>query len=155
MDDPRRIALHEAAHACIAHRLGVYVVSVRLGRDGERPSTQFASDGGPDLDQVDERPRPAKRSECVSNLTPVPDKNGLGDRLANEVLVMLQPHSRAIEAHRTANAAVHPGTRSEFLSLQAPRSKAEFLALESRWSFLERLYALPLASAPTVQAQAS
>jgi hypothetical protein len=52
MDDPRRIALHEAAHPCIAHRLGVYVVSVGTASARAR---SFLAMGRPDLDQVDER----------------------------------------------------------------------------------------------------
>jgi hypothetical protein len=56
---------------------------------------------------------------------------------------MLQECSGSIEAQRTADAAVHPETKFEFVSPECLWSKARFLTLESRWSFLERLYALP------------
>jgi hypothetical protein len=59
-----------------------------------------------------------------------------------EGLVMLEDCSRAIEAPRTADAAAHPDTKSQFLARER-RWRAEVLALEPSWSLVERLYALP------------
>lgn len=54
---------------------------------------------------------------------------------------MVQRYSRPMRAQRTADAAAHPGTKAASLSLEGRRSQAEALALETRWSFLERLAA--------------
>jgi hypothetical protein len=48
---------------------------------------------------------------------------------------------RALEAQRSA--AVRQDAKSETLPLESARSKSEFRELQDRWSFLERLYALP------------
>lgn len=50
---------------------------------------------------------------------------------------------RPVAARRTADAAVDPGTKAGLVERESRRSKAEILALEGRWSFLERLYARP------------
>jgi hypothetical protein len=50
---------------------------------------------------------------------------------------------RNIEGQRTADATAHPDTKLKSLPLESPRSKAEFLELQRRWSFLEWLYKLP------------
>ena len=47
------------------------------------------------------------------------------------------------EGQRTADAAAPSDTKSEFLPLESPRSKAEFLELQRRWSLVEWLYKLP------------
>ena len=48
---------------------------------------------------------------------------------------------RATQAPRTA--AAHQDAKPEVLPLESARSKSEFRELQDRWSFLERLYALP------------
>ena len=48
---------------------------------------------------------------------------------------------RALEAPRTA--AARPDAKPEVMPLDSARSKSEFRELQDRWSFLERLYALP------------
>jgi hypothetical protein len=48
---------------------------------------------------------------------------------------------RAPEAPRTA--AAHQDAKPEVKQLDSARSKSEFRELQDRWSFLERLYALP------------
>jgi hypothetical protein len=47
---------------------------------------------------------------------------------------------RATEAPRTV---AHPDAKPEVPPLESARSKSEFRELQDRWSFLERLYALP------------
>jgi hypothetical protein len=47
---------------------------------------------------------------------------------------------RATEAPRTA---AHQDAKPEVFPLENARSKSEFRELQDRWSFLERLYALP------------
>jgi hypothetical protein len=48
---------------------------------------------------------------------------------------------RASEAPRTA--AAPQDAKPEVMPLDSARSKSEFRELQDRWSFLERLYALP------------
>jgi hypothetical protein len=48
---------------------------------------------------------------------------------------------RASEAPRTA--AARQDAKPEVMPLESARSKSEFRELQDRWSFLERLYALP------------
>jgi hypothetical protein len=50
---------------------------------------------------------------------------------------------RDVEGQRTADAAAHRDKKFESLPLETPRSKAEFLELQKRWSLLEWLYKLP------------
>lgn len=52
---------------------------------------------------------------------------------------MLRKYSRPTETQRTAAAVTHPDTKAEVATLDGGRSRAELHALESRWSFLERL----------------
>jgi hypothetical protein len=53
---------------------------------------------------------------------------------------MFEGYSRAIHAARTADAAAD--THSDFVARER-RWMAEAQALQSTWSFIERLYALP------------
>jgi hypothetical protein len=48
---------------------------------------------------------------------------------------------RAAEAERTT--AARQDAKREVTPLDSARSKSEFRELQDRWSFLERLYALP------------
>jgi hypothetical protein len=48
---------------------------------------------------------------------------------------------RASEAPRTA--AARQDAKPKVMPLESARSKSEFRELQDRWSFLERLYALP------------
>ena len=48
---------------------------------------------------------------------------------------------RATEAARTT--AARQDAEPEVMPLDSTRSKSEFRELQDRWSFLERLYALP------------
>jgi hypothetical protein len=50
---------------------------------------------------------------------------------------------RKVEGQHSADATTHRDTTSEFLPLESPQSKAEFLELQRRWSLLEWLYKLP------------
>jgi len=54
---------------------------------------------------------------------------------------MLRKSSRPKEAQRTVAAVTHPDTKAQLPALDGGRPRAEFHALESRWSFLERLCA--------------
>ena len=53
---------------------------------------------------------------------------------------MLEAYSRAAQASRTADAGAN--TKSDFVARET-RWIAEVQALQSTWSFVERLYALP------------
>jgi hypothetical protein len=55
---------------------------------------------------------------------------------------MLEEYRRAVEPPRIADAAAYPDTESDF-SARERRWVAEVLDLQSSWSFIERLYALP------------
>jgi hypothetical protein len=57
-----------------------------------------------------------------------------------EGLIMFESYSRAVQATRTADAAAD--TKSDFVAREI-RWMAEFQALQSTWSFVERLCALP------------
>src|SRR5262245_15677567 len=57
-----------------------------------------------------------------------------------EGLIMFENYSRAIQATRTVNGA--SDIKSDFVSIET-RWMAEVQALQSTWSFVERLYALP------------
>lgn len=57
---------------------------------------------------------------------------------------MFRKSSRPKEAQRAVAAVTHPDTKAEVPALDGGRSRAELVALESRWSFLERLCAPPL-----------
>ena len=51
---------------------------------------------------------------------------------------MLQKYSRPKEAQRTVAAVMHTNPKAEVSAFDSGRSRAEILALESHWSFLER-----------------
>jgi hypothetical protein len=53
----------------------------------------------------------------------------------------LDCNRRASEAPRTA--AARRDAKPKVMPLESARSKSEFRELQDRWSFLERLYALP------------
>jgi hypothetical protein len=53
---------------------------------------------------------------------------------------MFEGHSRAVQATRTPDAAAD--TKSDFVARET-RWMAEVQALQSTWSLVERLYALP------------
>ena len=53
---------------------------------------------------------------------------------------MFEQYSRAKQATRTVDAAAD--TKSDFVALET-RWMTEVQALQSTWSFVERLYALP------------
>jgi hypothetical protein len=53
---------------------------------------------------------------------------------------MFEGYSRAIQTRRTVDAAAD--TKSDFVALET-RWMAEVQDLQSTWSFVERLYALP------------
>jgi len=57
-----------------------------------------------------------------------------------EGLIMFEGYSRSIQATRTTDAAAD--TKSDFVAREA-RWMVEVQALQSTWSFVERLYALP------------
>jgi hypothetical protein len=57
-----------------------------------------------------------------------------------EGLIMFEGYSRAIQTRRTVDAAAD--TKSDFVALET-RWMAEVQDLQSTWSFVERLYALP------------
>jgi hypothetical protein len=57
-----------------------------------------------------------------------------------EGLIMFEGYSRAVQATRIVDAAAD--TKSDFVARET-RWMAEVQALQSTWSFVERLYALP------------
>jgi hypothetical protein len=57
-----------------------------------------------------------------------------------EGLIMFEGYNRAIQATRTADASAD--TKSDFVARET-RWMAEVQALQSTWSLVERLYALP------------
>ena len=57
-----------------------------------------------------------------------------------EGLIMFEGYSRALQTTRTADAAAD--TKLDFIARET-HWMAEVQALQSTWSFVERLYALP------------
>ena len=79
----------------------------------------------------------------MNNLTRAINKTGLGRSLpCVEGLIMLEEYRRAVDAPRKADAVGYPDTESDFPARER-RWVAEVLDLQSSWSFIERLYALP------------